>query len=576
MGFYPLGAGPLGTLEAIPVGVPAFTRFLDDAGGQLFWLVELDVYQPASGALAYAYGLGTAPLGCLTLDPFTVEDSRTLRFSDRGYASKATDAVGELDYLPYVREAMTADRKVNLEPTRPQVGAAWGAIVLENPDGYWVPLLEASNSDGRAVRVLVGVKSYDADRGLFVDPPFAELREVFRGVAGPWRLGADGLEVPIRDASYLLEKPWQASLYGGTGGADGTSELAGRPKPKCRGEVYNISPVLIDPTNWVYQYNDGPGEVLALYERALANGFSFTADYASYAALVAAGLVGGDYATCDAEGLVRLAPSGGTPAGQITLDARGHFPSGYISNVVSIAYQVMAEDIGIDASFLDQASFTGLAAACPYVGGIYETEPRLAVDVVGYLVGSVAGGVTTSRTGRLRAFRLAVPSGIPAATYDAAHIVSATPRPLEATLSPPNYRRRVGYKRNHTIQTSDLSTDTSVAARLAFLKDEYRWAAWASNTVLTQYRNPTDPPPLASALRDQADAQAVADHLGALWGARRRLYDLEMWLHPFEREIGDMVTISFPDGELADGALGVIVGEAVRSSSSTITVPVLF
>jgi hypothetical protein len=48
-------------------------------------------------------------------------------------------------------------------------------------------------------------------------------------------------------------------------------DLAGKRKPKTRGgtalnPVRNVTPTLIDPTNLIYQYSDGPGTVVNLYE----------------------------------------------------------------------------------------------------------------------------------------------------------------------------------------------------------------------------------------------------------------------------------------------------------------------
>ena len=70
-----------------------------------------------------------------------------------------------------------------------------------------------------------------------------------------WR---EALRHPIAQAGYASRQ----FFYGGTGGYDGTEELEGVRKPKLRGLARNISPVLIDPVNLIYQYNDGPGQVL--------------------------------------------------------------------------------------------------------------------------------------------------------------------------------------------------------------------------------------------------------------------------------------------------------------------------
>lgn len=147
---------------------------------------------------------------------------------------------------------------------------------------------------------------------------------MFAGVQQPWSLGEATLDIPIRDASYEIEVPVQGSVYSGTGGIGGTAEMTGRPVPRARGgtlddPIRNVTPVLIDPGNRVYQFTDGRGLLAALYERG-AQVFTYAGDFPDYAALVAASVPSASYALCGAQGLFRL---GAMPAGQITADVTG-------------------------------------------------------------------------------------------------------------------------------------------------------------------------------------------------------------------------------------------------------------
>lgn len=46
--------------------------------------------------------------------------------------------------------------------------------------------------------------------------------------------------------------PVQNSFFLGTGGREGAADLAGASRPLTFGEVFNLSPALIDPLNLVY------------------------------------------------------------------------------------------------------------------------------------------------------------------------------------------------------------------------------------------------------------------------------------------------------------------------------------
>jgi hypothetical protein len=574
------GTAPAGVPDALPTGPTPLQRIGTDSADLPFYAVEVEAYRPGSGALTFTPGLGTRPAGTLSLLAQPVEDNAVFRASDRGYVSRASDRIGQQAYPPLLETAFELDRGFALDPTQAGAGYSWGAMRIANPDGRWDGPVAGHVNDGRAVRVLFGLKRYDRDRGVHVDPAYADLVELFRGVQRPWSLGDATLEIPLRDASYQIERPIQSQVYSGAGGAEGTAELTGRPKPKTRGgttanPVRNVTPLLIDPANRVYQYSDAPGTVVTLYERAAA-GFTVGADHASYAALVAASVAPGSYATCNAQGLFRL---GTTAAGQITADVTGRFPSaGVRTTVASIARYLLVDDMALPADLIDEGAFLGLDAAFPYVAGIHlGPEPAQGVDVVGYVLGSIYARLLPTRSGRLRplALRAIGPGARPAATYGTGRIVRAARRALPEAMATPAYRWRVGYQRNHTPQISDLAPGVSDARR-QFLASEYRYSTWLdSSGILTSYRRPNDPPPLATCLLSAADAQAVADALGALWGVPRRLFDVECALRPLEREIGDVLAISYPADALRNGPAGIAVGESLRTRDATVTLSVL-
>lgn len=152
--------------------------------------------------------------------------------------------------------------------------------------------------------------------------------------------------------------------YAGTGGAEGPASLKNRPKPFCAGSVVNVEPILIDVANSVYQMH-GYGPINGTTE-VFENGASFGSslgDFASYAALVAATIPPGRWATCNASGLIRL----GAPPREgavITLDAGGDKPSTFLRKTGEIINRLCTL-AGVPAGNIDSSSLAALDSAVP-------------------------------------------------------------------------------------------------------------------------------------------------------------------------------------------------------------------
>lgn len=543
-----------------------------------FFVVELDVFKPGDSFVTIAWGWGTSPRGTLAQFPDAISDSTTILASDVGYRSLPTDSGGVKVYPPLLGEAFAVDRRMNLDPAQPGVAAAWGTVQLSNATDNFDAIAGSWNSDGRNVKVYYGTKTYDATRGIFVDPSNTTLTLAFTGVATPWFLTESLLNVPIRDATYWIERLLQTTLYAGTGGLEGPATLTNVPKPKARGgtagnPIKNVTPTLVDPTNRIYQYNDAAGTVVTLYEGANV----YTPDPAGdTTSLIGAAVAAGQYRTDNSRGLFKL---GSTPLQTITADVTGAFPAaGAISNPVSIVRYMLAEDMVLPSANMDVSSFTAGATAFPYTAGVYFGSDEVldgATALARVLVG-FGGSLIPTRTGLLRFVGLrALPiTASPVVTFSPANVVTLIPQNLPSTLDPPPFRYRVGYNHNYTIQTTFLLAAT--LAQQQFVQKADSYSSSSSSTVLTAYRRPNDPQPLVGCLLSSADAQTVADALGVLWFTRRRLYAATVPLSVgLVREFGDVVNVVWPMDDLASGKLGQIVGEQFRTQDATVTLLVL-
>lgn len=579
IGAFDIGFSPIG--DAVPPPAPLLPV-------TPFFCIEIDTFKPGVITVTTDEGHGTHAHGALVQSVSgAIESQGTILASDVGYRSSPSDVNGAVPYPPFLNQPFQIDVAVNLDPLQSSVGAAWGSAELSNATRRYDSIARAWNSDGRSVRVYYGEKPFDPNRQYWVDPPFYTLSLMFSGLATPWFLSDTALTVPLRDATYWLDRPYQTSLYGGTGGYDGTASLVGKPLPRTRGgfssnPVCNVTPTLLDPVNLIYQYNDARGTVQQLYEggaRVITRATNTTNLYSG-------STPAGWYRTDNSRGLFQL---GSPPVHAITADVTGEFPlAGAVYSWAAVAKLMLSEDMAVPAVNIRTAAFDAADARYPYLAGIYFGSDAIVTGVVAInaVISGVGARLVPFADGTLAPFVLRDQSGaVPVAEFNLANIVTIMPVALPASVSPPPYRIRVGYDTNYTVQTSDINAASSLSDHLAFIGLASQTAAWSSTDVLNRWRRPNDPPVIPSALTMGAQAEQVASDLGALWGTYRRLYNVTVPVSfGHSLDIGDIVSIRYPMDDLDFGQTGQIVRRALSlapiaaGSSTTIlgssTIPV--
>lgn len=190
---------------------------------------------------------------------------------------------------------------------------------------------------------------------------------------------AKRLQLAAEVDTAALEKDVLYLKYAGTTGLEGGADLKDRPRPWVWGHVKGIEPIQIDIDNSVFQVSGyGPiGGIPALYERGANFGDSM-GDYADYAALVAATIPPGRWATCLAQGLFRL---GAPPFGVITADVQGHKVGGSVPRRTGFIIRAIAAALGIPNDSIDADSLNALDTAVPRNVNIYLTEQEEFIDL---------------------------------------------------------------------------------------------------------------------------------------------------------------------------------------------------
>lgn len=196
-----------------------------------------------------------------------------------------------------------------------------------------------------------------------------------------------------------LDTPMLAT-YAGTGGVEGPAAMKGTVKPLAIGAPMGVPGVMLDPIKSILQLSAyGAIESVDVPLERLARQFgSPFADYATYAALDAAAVPAGQWATAKAVGLVKM---GAPPYGKLCFLMKGD--KGGVDGWVRRPGAIIKRYAGLSggAAKVSEAAVDALDAARPYDLSVYydgQVTAREAIQEIAASVNAVAG---VSLTGQL-------------------------------------------------------------------------------------------------------------------------------------------------------------------------------
>lgn len=468
-----------------------------------------------------------------------------------GYASLPTDALpnqpfrGVLQTFTFTRSIMQSDIG--------QFTTGTGSLVISNADATYDFLPLSYAIDGRPITVKIGRRDASYDEAF----PLAKV------TASGWNIDVDSITINLEDYSYKLNVPMQLNLYGGTGAADGTADLTGKPKPLCFGNPLNVTPVFLVPTLLIYQVHDGSAQSIdAVYDGGVP--LTRGTDYATYALLAAASVAAGTYATSLANGLFKL---GVAATDQVTADVKGDNSDGYIvttADIVRWALKHRAELV--DPDDLYAASFDTVNASQPAPID-YFIGPDDSVTVAAFIqniMGGIGGWGGHRLDGLFEVRIFQAPTGNPVASFNRGDMLGGDIKrlPLPDAYTPPRYRWQVPYQRCWTVQTSGLA-GAITPARTAFVAESYRLATAISATIQTDHPFAQDPGPIQSYFSMEADAQAEANRLISLFKTTRAIYSMTVPRRALRRDMGDEILVTHPRFDLSQGRSMIVVETSV-------------
>jgi hypothetical protein len=155
--------------------------------------------------------------------------------------------------------------------------------------------------DGRDIDILRG----DSAAAL------ADFAVVARVTCDGWADGGvshKSKALKLRDFGWRLAVPFPVSRYAGTGGLEGTADLAGKTKPFVLRRAFSVAPVPVIPDELVFQYHSPEFGFVGNPPLVSVGGVDWdtAGDFATYPELRDASIPAGQFASCAALGLIRL------------------------------------------------------------------------------------------------------------------------------------------------------------------------------------------------------------------------------------------------------------------------------
>lgn len=378
------------------------------------WTNQTPVTSSAVASIG-SHPIASFPFGVTVAGPGPVE----LRLADMDMTTSSIDTLYPNTFFDgRVIDPGSISFSLPLTPVGSSaIEAKFGSVVIDNTDAAYDTLLDTSSAISQALRIRGGRRGFDTGT-------FATL---FNGRITSVGIDEDRVTLEVQDSILYANNLYPTTVYTGLGGADGDSDLAGVVKPVVLGRIWNMSPVLINAAGLIYQVHDGAiTSVIGAYDGGVS--LTFTSNYASYSALAAASLSGGQYATCLAAGLIRV---GGTPVYALTAYVDGSNLAG--NTIPSIVTRLLTQ-LG---SQLDIPISTGSLSVLPgWVAGWMWTEPFTYAEAISRFVGDGGCHWGTDTDGAIRTIQLLAPTDADVtAEYDQHDIMSIARAPLPQGLS---------------------------------------------------------------------------------------------------------------------------------------------
>jgi hypothetical protein len=471
--------------------------------------------------------------------------------SNLQYATGSTDAPANTTYLPVLKTTVKFTENLGLDG---QGSLSYGDISIDNTDGSYDSWLSAA-WQGRPINIYIG------------DPTFtrSNFTKVFSGIiADVSSSDKDTINIQLRDIMEKLNTPITAELLGNYfHGAIVPTLIYDNPnkeqvKPLVFGEVFNITPLLIDPTMLEFMVHDGPIEsIIEVRDNGvpLAPSSGYTVDLT--------------------KGTFKLLNN---PAGAVTCSVQGDKNPTYNNTIASTIKRII-KDFGnpliagsITDSDIDLVNFNSFETNNPQKIGIFISGKDNLINICQELASSIGAQLCASRNGLLKLLKVTIPStGTETITDD--YIIQNS----FAVSQKPNIMAtsKLGFCKNWTIQDKLLTGIPSDHKDI--MAKEWLSKTHTNTTAQALFKLNSLPEQKNTLLLTDANGEVTAEaiRLVNLWSSQRYVYRFTTTSKYLQLQLGDMVTVKHKRFNLENGVASQIISSEIDWDKGFITLEVL-
>lgn len=488
----------------------------------------------------------------------------TMYFSTIGYIT--SDA--SIRYNPIIVGGIKFTESLSIDG---QAALSFGDIELNNITGEYDDYLDPSKYvwSNRSIKIYLGDPTWVCANISSIHNDF-EL--VFDGVVNDIdSKDITRLNIKIRDKLERLNTALTETKLGTYGTWAGGQTNQDNIVPLVFGEVFNVSPMLIDPSLLEYYFNNGNTELLIelrdngvpIYNSGIPGGavVNHTTGKFTLTKRLAGAL------TASIQGVKN----------SINLST-GALVSGTYSNNVANLIALIVTQYGksttrFTSTDLDLTNLSAFESANTQSVGLYIADSTNTLVACQTLASSIGAQLFITRKGKLQLLQIGVPTGVASVDITASDILYNTLNISGRTEVVAS--TKLGYCKNYTLQ-DNLTTSIPVEHKDMY-KTETEWytKTVVDSTVQSRYKLEADPRQKDTLLISGVDAAAEATRLNNFYKVPRTTYRFTGTSKLLSLELGQAVNLIFSRFGMDSGVSGQVVSLSPSWGTSTIEVEVM-
>jgi hypothetical protein len=500
--------------------------------------------------------------------------------SNVGYTS--SDAT--VTYLPYLTGNIQTTESLSIDNT---LSMSFGDIQINNLNGELDSWLDSTKFIwvNRPIKVYLGDPRWNLlNLAAIQNTATGGFEKVFDGIIGDIDSSSrEYLNIKVRDKLEKLNVPATDSTVG-TLGTYGTW-VNGQTNqdsiiPLIFGEVFNISPMLIDPSQLEYYINNGPTELVI---EIRDNGAPIYTDASIYGNNQDTRPQGVTVDLTTGKFKLLKAPIGTITASlqgikkSINLDTGALVTGTYINNIANLVALLVTQygpsATRLTTSDVDWANFKAFSINANNIHptGTAVTDRSNILIVCQNMLASANAQLFMSRKGLLQILQLGIYTSDPVVTITDNNILNHTLQISNRTEVVA--ATKIGYCKNYTQQTG-LALSLP-AAHTTMFNEEWSTSSITDTAVQSTYKLDVSPVQKDTNLINATGATALATRLNNYFKVPRTVYSFVGTSTLLSLKLGQQVTLVHNRFGLESGKTGQVISLSPNWQAGTINVEVI-